>query len=237
MRTPLLNFRTIKKSSLGKFTISFCSLILTLLSQLITIQVTKAQSYNYNLYDLAIQKNIKIEKRTIGKLTDGKTIKISGAEGPGVAWLENIEFTNGTIEIELRGKDIKQGSFLGIALHGDGKNSYEAIYFRPFNFHAKEKIARSHSVQYISMPNYDWEYLRDNHPGKYENEIANSPDPNSLFIAKITVKGKILQVHINNSPKPSLVVQSLHNIEGKKIGLWVGNNSEGEFANFKLTAQ
>src|SRR4030067_1242463 len=33
----------------------------------------------------------------------------------GVAWLEDLEFTNGVIEVDIKGKNVKGGSFVGVA--------------------------------------------------------------------------------------------------------------------------
>ena len=51
-----------------------------------------------------------------------------------MALLESLEFANGTIEVDLRGRGNEQASFLGVAFGvADGK-TYEAVYFRPFRF-------------------------------------------------------------------------------------------------------
>src|SRR6516162_7364127 len=55
-----------------------------------------------------------------------------------MALLESLEFANGTIEIDLRGRGKEQASFLGVAFGvADGK-TYEAVYFRPFRFKSND---------------------------------------------------------------------------------------------------
>src|SRR5258707_625793 len=78
-----------------------------------------------------------------------------------VAYLPGIEFANGSIEFDVKGKDVLQQSFVGVAFHGVDGTTYDAIYLRPFNFRAQDPARRSHSVQYISHPTYTWEKLRN----------------------------------------------------------------------------
>jgi hypothetical protein len=61
-------------------------------------------------------------------------IRLSKSFGEGLAWLKGMDFSNGTIEFDVRGEDIKQHSFVGIAFHGQNDSTFEAIYLRPFQF-------------------------------------------------------------------------------------------------------
>jgi len=154
--------------------------------------------------------------------------------GDGIVWLQGFEFNNGTIEVDLKGRDIQGASFVGIALRGVDENTYDAVYFRPFNFLSQDSLRRGHSVQYISHPTYTWEKLRQESPGKYENKIDNPPDPNSFFHAKIVVQKPKVTVFVNDNIMPSLVVGELSERKGGRIGLWVSNYSDGYFANLKI---
>ncbi|WP_353906154.1 hypothetical protein [Pedobacter sp.] len=173
------------------------------------------------------------ENRTVRKLND-KAVQLSEAEGYGVAWLHDLRFSDGTIEIDLRGRDVKQGSFLGIAFHGVSKDTCEAIYFRPFNFLATDSAQRSHMVQYVFENQYGWERLRNEHPGVYEGLVSPAINPGAWFHVKIEVKGKVIKVYTTNSNTPCLVVNSLNAFHEGKLGLWVGNTSPGDFANLTV---
>ena len=164
-------------------------------------------------------------------------IFLDSKQGDGLAKLENYEFNHGTIEVDLKGKDVQGSSFIGIAIRGINDSTYDAIYFRPFNFLSSDSIRKNHSVQYISQPVYTWNKLRENNPGKYENKIADPPNPNSFFHAKIVVKKSQISVFVNNSSIPSLIVQELSGRTGGWVGLWVGNNSDGAFSNLKITKE
>ena len=64
----------------------------------------------------------------------------------GVAWFKGVEFSTGTIELDLQGHDFFQNSFIGIAFHGVDSSTYDVIYFRPFNFQAEDPIRKIHAV-------------------------------------------------------------------------------------------
>src|SRR5687768_8844155 len=132
-------------------------------------------------------------------------------------WLNNIIFKNGTIDLDIKGKDLRGQSFLGIAFHAVDNENYDAIYFRPFNFLSPER--KSHSVQYISVPGNGWDLLREKHPGKYENAVQPVPDPNDWFHAKIVIQFPVVKVYVNGSGEPSLVVEQISNRQSGKLGL------------------
>jgi hypothetical protein len=68
----------------------------------------------------------------------------------GLALVEGLEFAKGTIEIDLKGKGKFERTFLGIAFNvADGK-TFEAIYFRPFNFLRDNTTYRTRAVQYVA---------------------------------------------------------------------------------------
>jgi len=166
---------------------------------------------------------------------DKKGIRFNEAPGAGLMILRAGNFTNGIIEMDIKGSNKMQQSFVGIGFHGKDQKTYDGIYFRPFNFKSDDPVSRAHAVQYISMPNYDWEKLRAEFPGKYENKIDPAPGPDDWFHAKIVVNGKHISVFVNNQQQPSLEVDKLTENTGGGIGLWVGNNSAGSFANLRVT--
>ena len=74
-------------------------------------------------------------------------VHLSEKPGNGIAWIDGTDFTNGTIELDVRGRDVFQQSFLGIAFHGKDDKTYEAIYLRPFNFRSDDPARHQHAVQ------------------------------------------------------------------------------------------
>ena len=164
-----------------------------------------------------------------------QVIKLSEAEGDGLAILNDIEFSSGTIEFDVKGRNVLQASFVGVAFLLQDRNHYDAIYFRPFNFMNADTARRHRAVQYVSHPDYPWDKLREQHPGKYEHKVSPVPDPDGWFHAKDVHDGKNVSVYVNNSPSPSLQVTRLTDATNGKVALWTGNGSNGSFANLVVT--
>ena len=158
------------------------------------------------LYSQAIEPDLqdstqwKVVNRTVEPITENgkKGIRFNEVPGNGLMILKGSDFSNGTIEIDIKGSNKFQQSFVGFAFHGQDLNTYDAVYFRPFNFKSEDAARRSHAVQYISMPGYDWEKLRNEFPGKYENKIDPAPGADDWFHVKIIVNGKRVSVFVNN---------------------------------------
>ena len=178
-----------------------------------------------------------VVNRTIEQINENgkKGVRLNEVPGNGLMILKGSNFSNGTVDIDIKGSNKFQQSFVGFAFHGQGLKTYDAVYFRPFNFKNEDAARRSHAVQYISMPDYDWEKLRTEFPGKYENKIDPAPGADDWFHVKIVVKGLKVSVFVNNEQKPALEVEKLKTNNKGGFGLWVGNNSGGSFANLNIT--
>jgi hypothetical protein len=74
----------------------------------------------------------------------------------GVIWLPVNDFKKGKLEIVARGRDVLQGSFVGIAFHGINDSTYDNVYCRPFNFRTPDSIRKIHAIQYVYLPDYNW---------------------------------------------------------------------------------
>jgi hypothetical protein len=190
-----------------------------------------------DLAKLAEGKGLKIFGRSLSSIREAnrKGIRLSEAPGEGVAYLEGVEFANGRIEIDIRGKDVQEQSFVGVAFHGVDEWSYEAVYFRPFNFRAEDPVRRNHAVQYICSPDHKWQRLREGHPGQYEKSVNPVPDPNGWFRARVAVASPKVSVFVNEATAPSLVVGKLSQRRKGLVGVWV-DNSGGDFANLKIVS-
>ncbi|HXL56395.1 MAG TPA: hypothetical protein VN958_09070, partial [Chitinophagaceae bacterium] len=151
----------------------------------------------------------------------------------GIVWLKDVSFSKGTIEIDLRGKDVFLQSFLGIAFHGIDTTTYDVVYFRPFNFKHTDTLRRKWSVQYMSMPDYDYDRLRKEHPLVYENAVTPVPDADDWFHATIVISDEWATVYVNHSATASLKVKLLNNRSSGMIGLWTSGLSE-DFADLTL---
>ena len=185
---------------------------------------------------LAEAKSLKVFNRSASSVSDGarKGVRLSESPGDGVAYVPGIEFTNGTIECDIKGKDVQQQSFVGVAFHGVDGTTYDAIYFRPFNFKAEDPARRIRAVQYVSHPAHPWDKLRAEQPGKYEKAVNPVPDPNAWFHMRVVVASPNVSVFVGDAKEPCLVVSQLSDRKKGSVGLWVGNTSGGDFANLKI---
>jgi len=192
-----------------------------------------------DLPKLAEGLGLHVFNRSVSALSDGarKGLRLSEHPGDGIAYVEGVEFTTGTIEFDVRGKDVQQQSFVGIAFHGVDGTTYDAIYFRPFNFRTADPARRVRAVQYISRPTYDWQKLRAEHPSMYEQPVNPAPDPNGWFHARVVVAGSKVSVFVGDATEPSLVVTPLSQRTKGRVGVWVGNNSGGDFANLRIRSE
>jgi len=164
-------------------------------------------------------------------------VALDAAQSDGLAVLKDVVFDGGTIEVELLGENNPGRSFIGIAFNIRDEETYEAVYFRPFNFVATEQLRKDHMVQYICHPEFTWFKLREERTGEFENEIPAPPDPDDWFKATVKVLDKHVEVYLEGKADPVLKVERLRSNESGKLGLWVGNGSSGRFRKMVLHAE
>jgi hypothetical protein len=169
-----------------------------------------------------------------------KDSAVKEVDEPTFVKLKGIDFRNGTIEVKVLSKLLKNApdfsrGFIGIAFRiTDSNSKFESIYLRPTNARQEDQVRRNHSIQYFSFPDYKFERLRKEAPEKYESytDIAL----NEWITMKIEVKEKQAKLFINNNKQPSLVVNDLKHGAGSSgtIGLWVDVGTEGFFTDLKI---
>ncbi len=172
--------------------------------------------------------------REVSPLPERAGLHVSAKPGPGVVWIEGTDFTDGTLEVDVRGKDVLQQSFLGVAFHRKDDQTYEAVYLRPFNFQATEPARHNHAVQYMAVPDFDWPVLREKFPEEFERPVGASVTPADWVPLKVVVRGGRVQVFAGSVTAPTMDVRKLGQVAGGMVGLWVGNNSDGDFANLRI---
>lgn len=174
-----------------------------------------------NLPELHRQGKLEVVNRKIThhKENGKEFITLDRSEGEGAVWLPVKPFTNGTITIVARGRDVLQGSFMGIFFHGKDTLNFDNIYCRPFNFRTEDPQRKIHAIQYSSAPKYSWEYLRKERNGSYEKGIANAPQADDWITLSITIHGDMIKAYINHSKTPSLEVKKLNTNTTGKVGI------------------
>ena len=149
--------------------------------------------------------------------------------------MEGTDFSSGTIEIDVRGSEDLQQNYVGIAFHRKDDDTYEAVYLRPFNFRASDPLRKQHAVQYIKSPDFHFEALRSQFPEEFENPVAASVEPTEWAKLRVVVASSKVQIYVGNIEQVTLEVRKLGQLGGGQVGLWVGNDSGGDFANLVVT--
>jgi hypothetical protein len=165
----------------------------------------------------------------------GKT----SASGGGIALIPGATIHNGTIELEVSGRprpgaNADARGFVGVAFRvASGMSKYECFYIRPTNGRADDQLRRNHSVQYFSFPDFEWNKLRMETPGKYESYADLVPGEWTKI--KVEVSGAKARLYVNGAAQPVLVVNDLKlgDSEGG-VALWVGVGTEAYFTNLRL---
>jgi hypothetical protein len=152
----------------------------------------------------------------------------------GLAWSPALQFTDGEIEFDVRGRDIPGHSFVGIAFHITSETVFDAVYLRPFNFRSADSARAAHSVQFVSSPDYPWDRLRQERTGQFEKAVPQSIDPTAWIHVRVTVRGPNIAVYLDRSPTPALSVVNPSNHRSGGVGYFVHGTSIGDFANLTI---
>jgi len=151
-----------------------------------------------------------------------------------LVWLDGFEFSNGIIEFDAKGKsEPPQESFIGVAFRVMDDITYDAVYFRPFNFRSTDEARKSHAVQYVSSPQWNWDRLRAEKPGQYEMPIEPAPDGDLWFHVKILIEGQQIRAYVNDAKEPALEVTALSDQSSGSVGIWC--YGYGVISNLQIT--
>ena len=161
-------------------------------------------------------------------------LRLDERPGGGLAWTSAIAFTDGDLTLELRGRDLQQQSFLGIAFHVAADSTFDVVWLRPFNFRAVEPARRLRAVQFASYPRYSWQRLREDHPGQFEAGVPADVDPDGWVRVRVEVRRAVVRVYLGDAATPLLSVTSPAGRTSGGIGLWVGDRSPGDFRQLRV---
>lgn len=180
-------------------------------------------------------------ERDLNKLPfDAKRLEATVDE-PTFVKLKHVNFEDGIIEVKVLSRiqnpspfEFAQG-FIGLAFRVNEDNSaYESIYLRPRVGRSDNQFARNKTVQYYAYPDYKFEKLRKETPGKYET--AAPVDLNEWITMRLEVSGEKAYLFVNDTKYATFVVDKM---KGKSssgtIGLWVDIGTEGYFKDLKIT--
>ena len=171
---------------------------------------------------------------------DLKSIRVTGEGDQNLVLISGIEFSNGTIEVEMAGAPGAGASaaargFVGVAFRvAKDASRFEAFYLRPTNGRAEDQVRRNHSAQYISTPEFPWERLRKEFPEKYESYV--DLEPGVWTKVRIEVDGVKARLFVHGNSQPTLIVNDLRMGAGQgAVALWLGPGTEAHFRNLKIT--
>jgi hypothetical protein len=180
-------------------------------------------------------KKLRVVNRDVTRIEERNGVRLSRASGNGVAWVEGSAFRSGTIEVDIRGREDLQQYYVGIAFHREDDETYEAVYLRPFNFRATDPLRKQHAIQYVALPDFDWPRLRKGFAGQFENPVDASNVPTDWVRLRLVVEGGRVRGYAGSGYPVALDVRKLGDLDGGQLGLWVGNDSGGDFANLVVT--
>ena len=166
----------------------------------------------------------------------GAAIELAtGPDDGGVAWLRGADLTTGSIEIDVRSAKGDELNFLGLAFHANGEGERDLVYLRPFLFQSPRTNEAAGSVQYMSSPNHPWQSLREEFPGGYETRLDPEPAAGDWVRLRVDVEADLVRVFVDE--RPVLQAPKLGTRSSGRVGLWLGFDSRGQFANWKVTSE
>lgn len=156
-----------------------------------------------------------------------------------VALLNDVTFTNGTIEADVAGKpaagsDGAARGFVGLAFRATPHAAqFECFYIRPTNGRADDQLRRNHSTQYVSHPDFTWQKLRTEAPGVYESYV--DLETGVWTHLKLEITGVRARLYVNGASQPVLIVNDLkRGATSGQVGLWIGAGTEAYFRNLQI---
>lgn len=124
--------------------------------------------------------------------------------------------------------------FIGVVFRvSPSAERFEGLYLRPTNARADDQLRRNRSTQYFSFPDWPFDVLRRDAPGRYESYVDIAPGEWTRL--RIVVDGQRAEMFVNDAEQPALVVTDLKLAAASgTIGLWVDGGTDGHFANLEI---
>lgn len=188
--------------------------------------------------------HVKVEKVSLYKRNTG-VVRVTDMAGPDAAdgamfaVIPGIEFEDGVIEVDVAGDLVPNPfpgarGFVGLAFRvQQDAAKYECFYLRPLNGRSNDQEMRNHSVQYMSNPEFGWQRLRTEAPGKYET--YTDLERGEWAHMKMEIKGDKARLYVNRATQPTLIVNDLkHGVSKGTLALWIGPGTVGYFSNLRI---
>jgi len=196
------------------------------------------QSFSLNDTKDLIPVNVKVDAVEYNGRKAVRVISDTGKDG--FALLKDVDFQDGTIELDVALKvttppGVPMPGYFGVAFRARADASrYELFYLRPGNSHADDQAMRNHSLQYVSEPEFSWYKLRREWPWVYET--YGELQLETWMKVKIEVQGRTARLYLNGAEQPGLIVDGLKGTDlHGGIGLWGNPGEEAYFANVRVS--
>ncbi len=162
-------------------------------------------------------------------------------DNPTFARIKDLEFHNGTIEIEVAGRPLPDAfpearGFIGVAFRiAEDLSAFECMYLRPTNGRAEVQLRRNRATQYFSYPDWKFDRLRTEVPGHYEAYVDLITGAWTKM--RIEVDGERAKLFVHDLEQPTIIVNDLKHGPDHRggIGLYIDNGTEGFFRNLRVT--
>ena len=161
-------------------------------------------------------------------------------DNPTFARIKDLEFQDGTIEIEVAGRPLPDAipearGFIGLAFRiARDLSAFECMYLRPTNGRAEQQLRRNRATQYFSYPDWKFDRLRTEVPGHYEAYVDLVTGAWTKM--RIEIEGEKAKLFVHDQEQPTIIVNDLKNGPDQKggIGLYIDNGTEGFFKNLSV---
>jgi len=144
----------------------------------------------------------------------------------GSAFLKDVEFENGIIEVDIAVTGQKARTYPGVLFRVQSPGNYERVYIRPHR-----ASLYPDAIQYVPAFNGidGWQLYN----GENYTAAADIPD-NKWVHFKLEVSGSQARLFIHHKEQPALVMNFLkHGVSRGTIGLNTPRNRTAYFSNFK----
>ena len=86
----------------------------------------------------------------------------------------------------------------------------------------------------MQVPEFDWPVLREKFPEEFERPVHPDIKPTDWVPLHVAVHGDRVQVIVGMVANETLNARKLGQLGHGQVGLWVGNGSDGDFANLRI---
>lgn len=156
-----------------------------------------------------------------------KRIKITEKKGDGLLWITSYNFTEGNIDLDIKGQDFSPQKYIGLAFYGQNDTAFQALCISPYALLNEDYTLRKNAIKYYASP--------------IPKDLNSACDDfaklslNRWFHVRLHIKNKNVEVYVDNNASPAFSSQLIEGRVGGKFGIFLSDGAGGEFGNIKIT--